>query len=134
MHVLKFGGTSVANAENIKKVKSIIRGRLGQEKVIVIVSALGGVTDDLLRCSQQAADGDEKYRTDLLEITLRHLDTARELLPLNNQSSVLSFVVQQFNEMEDICNGIYLLREFSDKTRDRILSYGELISSRIIAA
>jgi aspartokinase/homoserine dehydrogenase 1 len=134
MHVLKFGGTSVANAENIKKVKSIIRGRLGQEKVIVIVSALGGVTDDLLRCSQQAASGDEKYKSLLQEITRRHLDTARDLLPLNNQSSVLSFVVQQFNEMEDICNGIYLLREFSDKTRDRILSYGELISSRIIAA
>ena len=134
MHVLKFGGTSVANAANIKKVKSIIEERRKKDKVIVVVSAFGGVTDDLLQCSMLAAQGDENYKAALQKITHRHLDTVKELLPVTSQSSILSYVMQQFNEIEDICNGMFLLNELSDKTRDRMLGYGELISSKIISA
>jgi bifunctional aspartokinase / homoserine dehydrogenase 1 len=134
MHVLKFGGTSVANAANIKKVKSIIEERRKKDKVIVVVSAFGGVTDDLLQCSMLAAQGDESYKAALQKITHRHLDTVKELLPVTSQSSILSYVMQQFNEIEDICNGMFLLNELSDKTRDRMLGYGELISSKIISA
>ncbi|NTS40311.1 bifunctional aspartate kinase/homoserine dehydrogenase I [Flavisolibacter sp. BT320] len=132
MQVLKFGGTSVANAANIKKVKEIIQGKQG--KTAVVVSALGGVTDMLLECGNLACRGESCYKTTLQKLTDRHLAAVKELLPLNNQSAVLSFVMQQFNEVEDICNGIFLLRDFTDRTRDRIVSYGELISSQIIAA
>lgn len=133
MQILKFGGTSVANAENIRKVKDIIQLKKGA-KTVVIVSALGGVTDELLKCGSLAANGDSSYKENLQKLTERHLTATKELLPLNNQSSVLSFVMQQFNEVEDICNGIFLLNDFTDRTKDRILSYGELISSKIISS
>jgi len=133
MQVLKFGGTSVANAANIKKVKDIVFAKKG-DRTVVVVSALGGVTDLLLECGTLAARGESCYKTALQKLTDRHLTTVKELLPLNNQSSVLSFVMQQFNEVEDICNGIFLLQDFTDRTKDRILSYGELISSQLIAA
>jgi aspartokinase/homoserine dehydrogenase 1 len=133
MQVLKFGGTSVANAENIKKVKEILQLRKG-EKTIVVISALGGVTDELLKCGSLAANGEICYKESLQKLTERHLNAVKQLLPLTNQSSVLSFVMQQFNEVEDICNGIFLLNDFTDRTKDRILSYGELISSQLLSA
>ncbi|HEU4904348.1 MAG TPA: bifunctional aspartate kinase/homoserine dehydrogenase I [Flavisolibacter sp.] len=133
MQVLKFGGTSVANAANIKKIKEIVQSKK-DGKTVVVVSALGGVTDLLLECGSLASRGESCYKTTLQKITDRHLTTVKELLPLNNQSSVLSFVMQQFNEVEDICNGIFLLQDFTDRTKDRILGYGELISSQIISA
>ena len=133
MQVLKFGGSSVANSENIRKVKDIIQLKKGA-KTVVIVSALGGVTDELLKCGTLAASGDSSYKENLHRLNERHLTVAKELLPLNNQSGVLSFVMQQFNEVEDICNGIFLLNDFTERTKDRILSYGELISSKIISS
>jgi bifunctional aspartokinase / homoserine dehydrogenase 1 len=133
MQVLKFGGTSVANAENIKKVKEILQLKKG-EKTIVIISALGGITDELLNCGSLAAKGEASYKESLHKITERHLNVVKELLPLTRQSGVLSFVMQQFNEVEDICNGIFLLNDFTGRTKDRILSYGELISSQIISS
>jgi aspartokinase/homoserine dehydrogenase 1 len=133
MQVLKFGGTSVANAENIKKVKEILQLRK-DEKTIVVISALGGVTDELLKCGSLAANGEICYKESLQKLTERHLNAVKQLLPLTNQSSVLSFVMQQFNEVEDICNGIFLLNDFTDRTKDRILSYGELISSQLLSA
>jgi bifunctional aspartokinase / homoserine dehydrogenase 1 len=133
MQVLKFGGTSVAKSDNIQKVKEIIQLKKG-EKTVVVVSALGGVTDELLKCGALAASGDMSYKEHLQKLNERHLAVVKELLPLTNQSSVLSFVMQQFNEVEDICNGIFLLNDFSERTKDRILSYGELISSKIISS
>jgi aspartokinase/homoserine dehydrogenase 1 len=115
MQVLKFGGTSVANAENIKKVKDILQLKKAA-KTVVIVSALGGVTDELLRCGSLAANGESIYKENLQKLTERHLTLVKELLPLTNQSSILSFVMQQFNEVEDICNGIFLLNDFTDIT------------------
>lgn len=134
MQVLKFGGSSVANAENIKKVMAVLQERTLGKKTIVVVSALGGITDLLLTCSNLAAQGHENYQANLSEIEERHLQTVRELIPINNQSSLLSFVKTQCNEIEDICNGIFLLKELSPRTRDRIVSYGELLSSKIITA
>lgn len=106
MQVLKFGGTSVANSQNIKKVKDILQFKKG-EKTVVVVSALGGVTDELLKCGILASNGDTSYKDSLQKVTERHLAVVKELLPLTNQSGVLSFVMQQFNEVEDICNGIF---------------------------
>ena len=98
------------------------------------MSALGGITDILLQCGKLAAAGDETYKEKLQEVEQRHLETVKALIPVTQQSSVLSWVKQRCNEIEDICNGIFLLGELSDRTKDRIVSYGELLSSQIIAA
>jgi aspartokinase/homoserine dehydrogenase 1 len=137
MQVLKFGGTSVANAENMNKVSGIVQQalvRLPQGKTIVIVSALGGVTDVLLQSGGMAAAGDESYKELLQKVEQRHLEAVKALIPVTQQSSVLSWVKQRCNEIEDICNGVFLLGELSARTKDRIVSFGELLSSKIIAA
>jgi len=120
MQVLKFGGSSVANAENIKKVIAIVKEKIKTDTTLVVVSALGGVTDLLLNASTEAAMGNEDYKEKLQEIENRHIETVRALIPITNQSAVLSFVKTNCNEMEDICNGIFLLREVSDRTKDRM--------------
>jgi len=134
MKVLKFGGSSVANAANIKQAGKIIAKHIDSQKQLVVVSALGGITDQLITIGQMASDGDESYKAVLETIELRHLDTARELLPVTSQSSCLSMIKQYCNELEDICEGVYRLQELSARTRDRIVSFGELLSSKIIAA
>lgn len=134
MQVIKFGGSSVASAENINKVVEIVKGKSGAGKIAVVVSALGGITDLLLQCAGLAATGNENYKTTLLEIETRHLNTVKELMPVTQQSSLLSAVKKMCNEIEDICNGIFLLGELSERTKDKIVSYGELLSSQIIAA
>jgi len=134
MQVLKFGGTSVANAENIRKVSCIIQKAAKKEPVLAIVSALGGITDVLLQAARKAAQGTEDYKQLLEQAELRHLEVVKELIPVVKQSSSLSLVKKQFNEIDDICNGIFLLGELTERTTDKILSYGELISSQIISA
>lgn len=134
MQVLKFGGTSVANAENINKVAAIIRQRPAAEKTVVVVSALGGVTDLLLGAAALAAGGDASYMEKLSVVEQRHLDAVKQLIPVASQSQLLSLVKKSCNEIEDICNGIFLLRELTPRSKDRIASYGEWLSSRIIAA
>src|SRR6476661_4116752 len=134
MQVLKFGGSSVANEKNIKQVSSIIRNALGKDKTIIVVSALGGITDLLLQAGSMASNTDNEYKQKLAEIKERHLETVRLLLPLTHQSSILSAVIQLNNELEDICNGIYLLGELSDRIKDRVASFGEILSSRILSS
>jgi aspartokinase/homoserine dehydrogenase 1 len=134
MQVLKFGGTSVANAENINKVIEIAGHALKKDRTIVVASALGGITDALIQCGTLAAAGDEAYRDKLEEVAHRHLETVRVLIPLTQQSAVLSLVKKRCNEIEDICKGIFLLGELSDRTKDKIVSYGEILSSQIISA
>ncbi|MDQ3846197.1 MAG: aspartate kinase, partial [Bacteroidota bacterium] len=134
MQVIKFGGSSVASAENIEKVACIIKRESEKDKTVVVISAFSGITDLLLQAGLSASNDDESYRQTIQAITQRHLDTVKALLPITNQSSILSFVMQRCNEVEDICNGVFLIKEFSDKTKDRILSYGELLSSKILSA
>jgi len=134
MQVLKFGGTSVANAENINKVVAVVKEAVKKDTTVVVVSALGGVTDLLLGAAILAADGDEAYKEKLAVIEQRQLETVKQLIPVASQSQLLSLVKKSCNEIEDICNGIFLLRELTPRSKDRIGSYGEWISSQIIAA
>ncbi len=134
MQVLKFGGSSVASAENINKVITIVKEKAANTKTVVVVSALGGITDLLLQCAQLASTGSENYKKNIQEIEQRHLQTVKDLIPVTQQSSVLSLVKKLSNEIEDICNGIFLLGELSVRTKDKMASYGELLSSQIIAA
>ena len=134
MQVLKFGGTSVANAENINKVINVVKKAIQKEDTIVVVSALGGVTDLLLNAATNAAAGDEAYKNNIIEIERRHFDTIKNLIPVAHQSHLLSLVKTAINEIEDICNGIFLLSEITPRTKDRLASYGEWLSSQIIAS
>lgn len=134
MQVLKFGGTSVANAENIKKVVTIVKEAAKKEKTVVVVSALGGVTDLLLGAASLAADGKESYKDKLAVVEQRHLDAVKELIPVATQSHLLSLVKKSCNEIEEICNGIFLLGELTYRSKDRVASYGEWLSSKIISA
>ncbi len=134
MQVLKFGGSSVANAANIQKVVAIVQAGIQKEPAVLVVSALGGVTDTLLKTGELASLADESYKELLKEMENRHLETVRELLPIQQQSATLSLVKQQFNELDGICDGVFLLGELSPRTNDRIVAYGELLSSLIISA
>lgn len=134
MQVLKFGGTSVANAENINKVVAIVKESVKKDKTVVVVSALGGITDLLLTAASLAADGNEAYKEKLAVIEQRHLEAVKALLPVASQSQLLSLVKKCCNEIEDICSGIFLLGELTPRSRDRMGSYGEWMSSNIIAA
>ncbi|MEI8109920.1 MAG: bifunctional aspartate kinase/homoserine dehydrogenase I [Chitinophagia bacterium] len=134
MQVIKFGGSSVANAENIQKVIGITERALEKDATILVVSALGGITDSLLKTGSVAASGDEQFRDLLREMETRHLDLVRGLLPIQQQSATLSLVKQQFNQLDALCEGVFLLRELSLRTKDKIVSYGELLSSLIIVA
>ena len=133
MQVLKFGGTSVGSAENISLIKDIILDKSKKDQTIVVVSAFGGITSRLIKSGELAAKGDEKYLELFSEIEKKHIDITKSLLPVKNQASVISNVKVQLNELEDILRGVFLIRELSHKTSDRIVSYGELLSSYIIS-
>ncbi|MDD2791630.1 MAG: bifunctional aspartate kinase/homoserine dehydrogenase I [Sediminibacterium sp.] len=134
MQVLKFGGSSVANAENINKVVAIVLRAIEKSPVVLVVSALGGVTDQLILTGTLAANGNEEYKQQIKILETKHLDAVRSLLPIQEQSATLSWVKQQLNELEGLCDGIFLLGELSPRIKDRLVSYGELLSSYIISA
>ena len=134
MQVLKFGGTSVANAENINKVVTIIKNRLVDDRTVVVVSAMGGITDLLLESAALAAVGDEAYKEKLFIIEQRHLDAVKQLIPVAHQSQLLTLVKKSCNEIEDICNGIFQLGELTARSKDRIASYGEWLLSQVLTA
>ena len=141
MQVLKFGGTSVANAENIKKVIAIVADAVKKEKSIVVVSALGGVTDLLLDAAILAASGNPDYIQKIELIEERHRACIEALyVDLNVQHlnktdvELISFVEIAFTEIRNLCNGLHMLGELTPRTKDRIGGYGELLSSRIIAS
>ncbi|WP_430969030.1 bifunctional aspartate kinase/homoserine dehydrogenase I [Spongiimicrobium sp. 2-473A-2-J] len=132
MKVLKFGGTSVANAENISQVKNIV-SNTKDDKVIVVLSALGGITDLLLQAADLASKEDNTYKKTLAEIENRHLLTIKELIPITAQSKVLSKVKSELNGLETLLEGAYSISETTLKLSDKIVSYGELLSSHIIS-
>jgi len=134
MQVLKFGGSSVGSAEAIEKVIAIVTESIQKEPTIVVVSAMSGVTDQLLLLAQSASQGNEAYKTIVQNIEQKHLDAVRTLLPIQQQSATLSLVKQMLNELEANCEGLFMLRELSLRMQDKIVSYGELLSSKIIAA
>ena len=133
MKVLKFGGTSVANAANIKKVMAIVNANAG-DRVVVIVSALGGITDLLITAATLSETGDEKYNAAIEEIRYRHISTVKEIVPADRQTDVIDMVNGACKEIGEICRGIFLLKELSPRTKDRVMSYGEMLSSRVIHA
>ncbi len=131
MKVLKFGGTSVANSNNIKQVAKIV-SQIKSDKTVVVVSALGGVTDLLLKSLELASNRDLGFEGVLLEIEHRHLTTIKELFPIKEQSAILSHVKSNLNELETLVQGAYLIGERTSRLADKVVSYGELLSSFVI--
>ncbi|MFD0701200.1 bifunctional aspartate kinase/homoserine dehydrogenase I [Myroides pelagicus] len=131
MKILKFGGTSVANAENIRRCIAIVESK--SDSTIVVVSALGGITDLLQHTAILASERDSSYMSSYTTIENRHLEVVRALIPVANQAGVLSNVIRQLNELETLLQGCFYLGELSSKTKDVIFSFGERLSSFIIA-
>ena len=132
MKVMKFGGTSVGSVDSILKVKQIVEA--AEEPVIVVVSALGGITDKLINTSQMAANGDAEYEKEYREIVNRHIEMVYTVIPAGEGRTVLLDKVNELlSELKDIFQGIYLIKDLSSKTSATIVSYGERLSS-IIAA
>ena len=131
MHVLKFGGTSVGSIASIKNVKQIVEER--NEPTIVVVSALGGITDHLISTANKAAAGDETYREEFEFIVQRHMDVVSGLLDGEELTAVKIFLTSTLQELKNIYDGIFLIRELSSRTLCTVVSYGERISSRIIS-
>ena len=135
MQVLKFGGTSVASAEAIEKVIAIVRAALAAGPVALVVSALGGTTDALISIGHTAAGGDDSFRTGLQLLQARHIAAAESLLPpAAQQAEIQPWLTAQFAQLAQLANGIFALGELSPRTLDRLVSYGELLSSRLVVA
>ncbi len=132
MNILKFGGTSVANAKNINKVIEIVKDNSRVTSIIVVVSALGGTTDILLNSARKAENKNTSYIEDIKSLEKRHIVTVSKLIPNNTQRQVLNQITIYFNELRSILEGIYLINKFSNKTNDKIVSFGEILSSYII--
>lgn len=132
MKVLKFGGTSVGSVESILNVKKIVENQ--SESVIVVVSALGGITDKLIKTSQMALEGDLQYQKSFYEIVERHEQMIEAIISAGRERETLMAVVRTLlEELRSIYQGVYLIRDLSPKTAAAIVSYGERISSRIVA-
>ena len=134
MYVLKFGGTSVANAENIKRVAAIVFKYQQKASTIVVFSASSGITDKLIHATQLASIGNGDYTKMLNEIEVHHNNLIEQLIPKNSRDEISTIVQQICDELKDICHGIFLLKELSNKTSDRVVAFGELLSSQIITA
>ena len=132
MKVLKFGGTSVGSVESILSVKRIVEAQ--KEPVIVVVSALGGITDQLIRTSQMAVEGDAAYQRSFLEIAERHENMIEAIIPAGKERTTLLAVVRGLlEELRSIYQGVFLIRDLSPKTQAAIVSYGERMSSHIVS-
>lgn len=131
MKVLKFGGTSVGTVESLRNVGKIVDGL--DEPAVVVVSALGGLTDRLIATAGMAAAGDETFKTSMQEMSKRHFDIIGNVVPADRRKSVAETVGMLLGQLEDIYMGLYLIRDLTDKTLSQIVSFGERMSSVIVA-
>jgi len=132
MKVLKFGGTSVGSVNGILSVKKIVEAQ--NEPVIVVVSALSGVTDELYKVANLACEGDLSYLTFYELMVTRHLEMIESVIATDKKNEVISKVESQFTDLSNIFKGVYLIKDISTKIIDTIVSYGETISSIIVTA
>lgn len=132
MQVLKFGGTSVGTAANINSVIDILKSYAEKDQVICIVSAVGGITDKLLNVGSLAQTGDDSYNDAFQTIKIIHTSLFAELNP-NVKDGFSTYLEEQLTHLKKLLDGIYLINELSPKTSDKLVSFGELLSSYIIA-
>lgn len=134
MKVLKFGGSSVKNSENINKVLDILEAKINNgEQLTVVCSALGGITDLLIKMSELAAKGKDEYIAYYHQFKDRHESTAKSLLGDQHYMAIAEELDQNYSVLKDLLKGIFLVREVSMRTMDYVLSFGERNSNFIIA-
>ena len=133
MIVLKFGGTSVANSENISKTIAIVTNKSKEDKLAVVVSAFSGITDMLILAGETASAKDKNYKDIVSQIEKKHKDAIDELIPLSEQSEIIETINGHINHLKTLLDGCYLLGELSNRTADIVAGFGELLSSQIIA-
>ena len=131
MKVLKFGGTSVANSESLSQVIEILKS--SNEKQIVVVSALSGITNTLVQTAEKASEGEAGFQTAIATIEEQHLNLILHFIPVTKQSEEISFLKAQLNSLEELFESIYTLRELTTKSLAKVSSYGEILSSKIIS-
>lgn len=131
MKVLKFGGTSVANSESLKLVVDIVK-KSTKQKQLIVVSALGGVTNLLVEMANAASCGDADFKKHLETIQERHLNIILDFVPVTQQSGIISFLRSQINELEGVLESLFTLKELTPKSLSKISSFGEFLSSTII--
>lgn len=131
MKVLKFGGTSVGTVDSLSSVKEIVEGC--KEPVIVVVSALGGITDQLINTAKLAAQGDKSHMESYTRIVERHNNVIVNMVPVEKREEVKSIVDSLLEELGNIYKGVSLIKDLSERTLDIIVSYGERLSSVIIS-
>lgn len=131
MKVLKFGGTSVGTIESLTNVKNIVDNL--EEPSIVVVSALGGLTDRLIRNAGAAAKGEIDLNAEMTHISGRHKDIIEALVPEERREEIWNIVNRLLNELSDIYKGLSLIRSLPERTLDLVVSYGERMSSVIVA-
>ena len=134
MKVLKFGGTSVGSVKSIKCLKKIVEKEAKKQSIIVVVSALGGITDKLLSTAQMALNGNESYKKEFDAMVNRHhqmIDTI--ITDTAKRENLFNTVDALFEQLKSIYYGVYLIHDLSDKTQNAIVSYGERLSANIVA-
>ncbi len=132
---MKFGGTSVGSVNSILNLKGIAEEAAKEEKVIVVVSALGGITDKLIRATDLAVSGNSDFNKEFQEIAARHHELINAIIPDDGKrAELLREVNKLLNELDNIYQGLALINNITPKSEATILSYGERISSRIVAA
>ena len=135
MKVLKFGGTSVGSVKSILSLKKIVEAEARTQPVVVVVSALNGITDKLIAASQMAKNGDEHYREEFDAMVTRHHQMIDTIITDDKKRvDLFNNVDQLFDQLKSIYYGVYLIHDLSKKTEDTIVSYGERLSSHIVAA
>lgn len=134
MKVLKFGGTSVGSVESILSLKAIVEKEAQKQPIIVVVSALGGITDKLIATSLLAQKGDEAWKDEFQAMVERHHKMIDTIITDPRKRELLFNIVDSlFEQLRSIYFGVYLIHDLSKKTQDAIVSYGERLSSNIVA-
>ena len=134
MKVLKFGGTSVGSVKSILSLKKIVEAEARTQPVVVVVSALGGITDKLIATSQLALQGDDRWREEFDAMVTRHHQMIDTIITDDKKRvDLFNKVDQLFEQLKSIYYGVYLIHDLSGKTQDAIVSYGERLSSNIVA-
>jgi aspartokinase/homoserine dehydrogenase 1 len=133
MKILKFGGTSVANANNINLVLEIIKTASVDNQLVIVVSAFGNITDLLVLAASKAASKDANYKNIFSEIEKKHHEVIAELTDSKEKKELLEVINNELSRLKTLLDGCFLLSELSNRTSDTILSFGELLSAQIIA-
>jgi len=132
---MKFGGTSVGSVKSILSLKKIVETEARTQPVVVVVSALDGITDRLIATSQMAQQGDDHYREEFDAMVTRHHQMIEAIITDDKKRiDLFNNVDQLFDQLKSIFYGVYLIHDLSEKTADTIVSYGERLSSHIVAA